>query len=52
MADESLNEAPFRCRHTSSLAELLEPLWATLLVTTYQAGKLAAFRRRVGRCRS
>ncbi len=42
-------EAPFRYQHTVSFAELLEELGATLLVTTYQAGKLAAFRASGGK---
>ncbi len=42
-------ETPFRYQHTTSFAELLEQLGATLFVTTYQAGKLAAFRASKGR---
>ncbi len=43
------SETPFRYQHTTSFAELLEELGATLFVTTYQAGKLAAFRASNGK---
>ena len=36
--------APLRSVHTSTLAELLESLASSLLVTTYQAGKLVVVR--------
>ena len=49
MTDELAGEAPFRYQHTASFAELLEQLGATLFVTTYQAGKLAAFRAADGK---
>jgi uncharacterized protein (TIGR03032 family) len=39
----------FRYVHSTNFPELLESLQATLLVTTYQAGKLLAFRARNGR---
>ena len=42
-------ETPFRYQHTTSFAELLEALHATLFVTTYQVGKLAAFRAANGK---
>jgi uncharacterized protein (TIGR03032 family) len=42
-------EAPFAYTHSSGFPELLEQLGATLLVSTYQAGKLCAFRARDGR---
>lgn len=46
---DAVTETPFRYQHTMSFAELLEHLGATLLVTTYQAGKLAAFRAAGGK---
>lgn len=39
----------FRYVHSTNFPELLESLNASLLVTTYQAGKLVAFRAREGR---
>lgn len=42
-------EKPFRYVHSLGLPGLLENLAATLVVTTYQAGKLALFRARDGR---
>lgn len=42
-------EADFRYLHSDNFPELLEQLAATLLITTYQAGKLVAFRSRGGR---
>ena len=43
------SELPFRFLHSHGFAELLGALGATLLVSTYQAGKLIAFRVRDGR---
>ena len=48
-AKTSADEAPFRFVHSHGFADLLETLGVTLLVTTYQAGKLVAFRAREGR---
>jgi uncharacterized protein (TIGR03032 family) len=42
-------EEPFRYVHSANVPGLLETLRATLLVTTYQVGKLAAFRAAGGR---
>lgn len=42
-------EAPFQFVHSEGFAELLEALGASLLVSTYQAGKLVSFRSRDGR---
>ncbi len=42
-------EADFRYIHSDNFPALLEALSATLLITTYQAGKLVAFRSRGGR---
>jgi uncharacterized protein (TIGR03032 family) len=42
-------DSPFRSAHTPGFAGLLEELGITLLVTTYQAGKLMAVRAREGR---
>src|SRR4051794_23326739 len=42
-------ESPFRSVNTPVFAELLEHLGITLLVTTYQAGKLMAIRGHAGR---
>ncbi len=42
---------PFRFTYTESLVEFFEQLGITLLVTTYQAGKLCAFRAREGKIR-
>jgi uncharacterized protein (TIGR03032 family) len=39
----------FRYVHSTNFPDLLESLQATLLLTTYQAGKLVAFRARNGR---
>lgn len=47
-ADKS-TESPFRSAHTPGFADLLENLGITLLVTTYQAGKLMAIRSRGGK---
>src|SRR4051812_4641348 len=44
-----LSENPFRSAHSPGFADLLEGLGITLLVTTYQAGKLMAVRGRGGR---
>ncbi|TWU33869.1 TIGR03032 family protein [Novipirellula artificiosorum] len=41
---EAGNAAPFQFVHSEGFAELLEALGGTLFVTTYQAGKLVAFR--------
>jgi uncharacterized protein (TIGR03032 family) len=46
-ADEALSR--FRYVHSNNFPDLLESLKVTLLVTTYQAGKLMAFRARDGR---
>ena len=48
MATDS-RENPFRYIHSLGLPGVLENLGATLVVTTYQAGKLALFRARNGR---
>src|SRR5436190_15335364 len=40
---------PFRSVNSPGFADLLESLGVTLLVTTYQAGKLMAIRSREGR---
>ena len=45
----STPESPFRSANTPGFAGLLEDLGITLLVTTYQAGKLMAVRARDGR---
>lgn len=42
-------ESPFRSANTPGFAPLLESLGISLLVTTYQAGKLMAVRAREGR---
>jgi len=42
-------DKPFRSAHTPGFAALLESLGISLLVTTYQAGKLMAVRGRAGR---
>src|SRR5439155_14788940 len=42
-------EIPFRYVHTSGLPALLEELGASLLVSTYQAGKLVVVRAAQGR---
>lgn len=42
-------EFPFRSAHTPGFGSLLESLGISLLVTTYQAGKLMAVRSRGGR---
>jgi uncharacterized protein (TIGR03032 family) len=42
-------ESPFRSANSPGFAELLESLRITLLVTTYQAGKLMAVRSQEGR---
>ena len=42
-------EADFRYVHSDNLPALLEALGITLMITTYQAGKLVAFRAREGR---
>lgn len=42
-------DSPFRSVHSPGFAGLLETLGITLLVTTYQAGKLMAVRGRAGR---
>lgn len=43
------DESPFRSVNTPGFADLLETLGISLLVTTYQAGKLMAIRAREGR---
>ncbi|MDH3375702.1 MAG: TIGR03032 family protein, partial [Gammaproteobacteria bacterium] len=43
------DEKPFRYVHSGVACELLERLGATLLVSTYQAGKLCVFRAKHGR---
>ncbi|MCG8653233.1 MAG: TIGR03032 family protein, partial [Pirellulales bacterium] len=42
-------EAPFRYFYSTGFAHTLEQLGATLFVSTYQAGKLCAFRARGGK---
>jgi len=42
-------EQPFRYTYSQGLGELFEQLDITLLVTTYQAGKLCVFRSRQGK---
>lgn len=42
-------ESPFRYVHSDGVVSILEGLKASLLVTTYQAGKLAVFRASGGR---
>src|SRR3954465_11047507 len=48
-ADSPTVERPFQSAHTPGFAALLENLGVTLLVTTYQAGKLMAVRAHGGR---
>ena len=49
-AQESLDgSGPFRFVHSHQFPDFLESLGATLLVSTYQAGKLVAFRASEGR---
>lgn len=43
------DEPSFRFVHSQGFAELLEAIGASLVVTTYQAGKLVTFRAREGR---
>src|SRR2546423_3423180 len=45
----AVSESPFRSVNSPGFAGLLESLGITLLVTTYQAGKLMAVRGRDGR---
>jgi uncharacterized protein (TIGR03032 family) len=48
-ATTSTNERPFRSAHSVGFPGVLEALDVTLLVTTYQAGKLMAIRASEGR---
>lgn len=48
-AETEAVEADFRYIHSDNLSTLLDGLASTLLITTYQAGKLVAFRAREGR---
>ena len=48
-AEATIDETPFRFVHSHGFAQLLEALGGSLVVTTYQAGKLVAFRAREGR---
>ena len=43
------DERTFRFVHSENFSDLLETLGASLVVTTYQAGKLVTFRAREGR---
>jgi uncharacterized protein (TIGR03032 family) len=47
--EQAAPESPFRSVHSPGFAGLLETLGVTLLVTTYQAGKLMAVRGHEGR---
>ena len=47
--DASIAESPFRSGNSPGFASLLESLGISLLVSTYQAGKLMAVRARGGR---
>ena len=49
MNAEAVDAVPFQFVHSEGFAGLLETIGATLLVSTYQAGKLATFRARDGR---
>ena len=49
MANDAASESPFRSANSPGFAALLEGLGVTLLVTTYQAGKLMAVRGSEGR---
>ena len=48
LTDEPSSADPLRSVHTSSFAELLRGYGASLLVTTYQAGKLVVLREDAG----
>jgi hypothetical protein len=43
-AEPTSEEQPLRCPHTNTFPAILEQLGISLLVTTYQAGKLVALR--------
>ena len=48
-SDSPKEESPFRCIHSVGFPHLLQQLGVTLLVTSYQAGKLMAVRNLEGR---
>ena len=48
MSDDPSNLDPLRSVHTTSFPELLAQLGASVLVTTYQAGKLVVLREDAG----
>ena len=47
-ADEAPTEPPLRSVHTTNFPQILGELGASLLVTTYQAGKLVMLRADAG----
>lgn len=49
LSDSQQDEARFTYLHSTNFPDLLETIGATLMVTTYQAGKLVVFRSREGK---